>query len=578
MGTLMLLETLLGVINSLSANDNPNRIRRSSTASVPTGTPSAVATGVSASDEMQNDAPMAGSQPGDATQADPAYAQQQPAFTTSQPQTSDRQSPRTEQDLRNELDQVDLYDLSGEKAAAEALRRDDEFKQQQIDAKAEQTKEFFAEQDRKQQETVQAVQAQAEQRLEEARQKEFWDTKQADEMQAGMQSELRSLHEAARQEQLQWRAGFTEGVCRDDATATINNQIEDRVGAYRERLDDIGANPGDAAATAEQYKVKLQEESAGQIEQRTAELHQEHFPEYQGIKPAGPTGPGLGEIQMKGFGPFEAGPQGGYGLEGLVNKNADGGPWEQVTAPAPDKPFMRAEYDPRGDGTDAPEDWFKNPDELPKQNAPAGWFKDVDAPPADGKDVPDGWMKPIDPSLRERVSGAMDSAASATAEAMDKVKTTAGEAIDSARATAADAMDKAKVAASQAIDATRTATTEVMGAVKIASAEAMTTAKSQIADSIDGYKTAAVSVKNEAVEVASWVRDGAQDLHAAVIQRANDLHQDVQQSIANYNSRVEAVAQQMQPAPASAPTPDFSPTATPTPAPTPTPTPTQTLS
>jgi hypothetical protein len=591
-GTLMLLETLLGVINSRAANDNPNRAVY----------PPVVA------DQPAADDPMSGTQPSSETAPDPAYVQQQPGVAV-----AEQQAPRTEEDLRQQLDQVDLYDLSGEKAAAEALRRDDEFKQQQIDVKAEQTKEFFAEQDRKQQESLQEMQAQAAQRLEETRQKEFWDEKQSQEMRTGMESELRSLHEGARQEHLQWRADFTKGICRDDVAAVVNNQIEDRVGAYKDRLDDIGTNAVDAAETVEKYKVKLEDESKGQIEQQTAELHQEHFPEYQNIEPPTPDGPRLGEIPMKGFGPFEAGPQGGYGLEGLVNKDADFGPWEQASAPKPDKPFMRGEYDPRGDGTDAPEGWFKNVDELPKQDAPPGWFKNVDAPPADGKDVPDGFMKPIDPPLRDRISGAMDSAASATASAMDA----AGEAMVAAKTAAGEAVERAKVAASDAIDATRLAVSDTVEAVKIAGPEAVKNAtaqvKSQLADAIEGYKTTAASVIDEARDVAKVVvnsdtihgaleladhhmegmvvpgvphdlaeglgvpfdvakehgldalkpavklemekasafaqsvKEGAQDLQAAVIQRAKDLGQDIREATAKYTNRAEQVDQQMQP-------------------------------
>jgi hypothetical protein len=249
LGTLTLLETLLGVINSRRAASyqDPATQQRLPGSPPPIGadTPTPI-----------------GAQTDDASQPDPAYASQQPDISASQPQPTAPEAPRrTEAELRQELGQADLYDLSGEKAAAEAMRRDDEFKQQQIEAKAEQTKQFFAEQDRKQDETLKEVQAQTEQRLEETRQKEFWDAKQSQEMQAGMEAELRSLHEAARQEHTQFRAGFSEGVCRDDATAVINNQIEDRVGAYKERLDDIGTNPVDAAQTVDKYKVKLDGQS-----------------------------------------------------------------------------------------------------------------------------------------------------------------------------------------------------------------------------------------------------------------------------------------------------------------------------
>ena len=320
-----------------------------------------------------------------------------------------------------EREHQDLYDLSGEKAAAEALRREDAFKEQQIQEKAQQTKEFFAEQDRKQQETFQEMQKQADFQLQEKAQKEFWETKQAEETKAAMDKELQGLHESAQQEHQQWRAEFTQGICRDDAAAAVNAQIEARVGAYQERLNDLGTNAVDASATIEKYKGKLEGESSAEIDNRTAELHQQHFPEYQGIAT---NKPGLapGEIPSTGFGPFEAGPQGGYGLEELVNKKGDSGPWEVTSGPTPDKPFMRDMMDPRGDGTDAPPGWFKNVDELPKQDAPPGWFKNVDAPPADGKDIPEGWMKPIDPPIGEQLSSALSSAGSSAVGGIERLR------------------------------------------------------------------------------------------------------------------------------------------------------------
>jgi hypothetical protein len=254
-------------------------------------------------------------------------------------------APQTEDSLRQQLQQADLYDLSGEKAAAEALKRDDAFKQQQIDQKAEQTKEFFAGQDQKQQQILQDTQKQADLQLHEQQEKEFWDVKKSQEMQVGMNKELLGLHEAARQAHQEWRNDFTQGVCRDDVAALYDKDITDRVGQYKARLDDIGTNPVDKVETIEKYKVKLTDEVAPQVEQKTAELHQEHFPEFQsgqGPNPSGPGGPGepasspsghsSGNGHAEGHGepedvhaePKQSGP--GVG-------NPDGGP--QLNMPAP---------------------------------------------------------------------------------------------------------------------------------------------------------------------------------------------------------------------------------------------------
>jgi hypothetical protein len=526
---------------------------------------------------------------------------------------------------------TDLYDLSGEKAAAEALRREDAFKEQQIQEKAQQTKEFFAEQDRKQQEAFQELQRQKEAQLAEQAQKEFWDAKQAQETQAAMEKELQSLNQAAQQEQQQWRADFTQGVCRDDATAAVNAQIEARVGAYQERLSDLGTNAVDASATVETYKVKLENEATAEIDNRTAELHQQHFPEYQGI--ANKPGLAPGEIPSSGFGPFEAGPQGGYGLEELVNKKGDFGPWEATAGPTPDKPFMRPMMDPRGDGTDAPEGWFKNVDELPKQDAPPGWFKNVDAPPADGKDIPDGWMKPIDPPIGEQLSSAMNAAGSAAAAEVKDFAQFAKESVNPESIhLMAEHLDHVHEwgvvpglphdVAGQLGEQAETIIEHGVAGLKASVQMTMEQAK----EVAEGIKTSAQEMAKElkatAQEVGASIKSGAQelkenltissnetidkrvkadlakpeteqnkvlqevhkqDLDAMLRQREKDLGhtpEQIESKAAAFSAHVKAVDQQMQPTPAPTPTPTLAqtptPTETPTPAPNPTPAPTAT--
>jgi hypothetical protein len=269
-------------------------------------------------------------------------------------------APQTEDSLRQQLQQADLYDLSGEKAAAEALKRDDAFKQQQIDQKAEQTKEFFAQQDQKQQQTLQDVRQQAGQQLHEQQEKEFWDQKKSMEMQAGMNKELLGLHEAARQAHQEWRNDFTQGVCRDDVAALYNKDITDRVGQYKARLDDIGTNPVDKVQTIEKYKVKLTDEVAPQVEQETAEVHKEHFPEFQGGNAPGHGGPG----------------HGGHGHP----------PDDDDDEPEEGEEPEEEEMKPPGENK---EPFFKNIDEMRTES---------------GQDIPEGWMKPIDPPISEQIA------------------------------------------------------------------------------------------------------------------------------------------------------------------------------
>jgi hypothetical protein len=461
----------------------------------------------------------------------------------------------TEAILRAQRELAEL-DLSGEKAAAEALKREDAFKEQQLQEKAQQTKEFFAEQDKKQQESFQETQRQAEAQLAEKSQKEFWEAKQAQETQAAMDNELRGLNEAAKQEHQQFRAEFTQGICRDDAAAVVNGQIEERVGAYQERLSDLGSNAVDAAATLDSYKVKLESEASAEIESRTAELHQEHFPEYQGIAQ---NKPGLapGEIPSSGFGPFEGGPQGGYGLEELVNKKGDSGPWEATAGPTPDKPFMRPMMDPRGDGTDAPEGWFKNVDELPKQDAPPGWFKNVDAPPADGKDIPDGFMKPIDPPIGEQLSAAMTAgASSAAAHASDFATFAKNTALNpEAIHLAAETLDHIKEwavvpgiphdLAGQIGQQFELMKEQGVEGLKAGVQITIDQAKGLVHDVQEGAQNLAENVSAKAQDLGDKVTASAQELGEKVSAKAQDLGQRVTASAEELAEKVSAKAQDL---------------------------------
>ena len=286
MNTVTMLEMLLGALESRPRKNAPNQLMTNGPGA-PAGTAPAIPATVPSASSPSQQTPTASPL---SPQPDPLAQQSQLSANQPLPQPVPPAAP-TEANLRSQLDQVDLYDLSGEKAAAQALQREDAFKQQQIDEKAQQTKEFFAEQDRKQQETLHEVQKQADLQVQERSQKEFWDQKQSQEMQAGMDKELRGLHEAARQEHQKWRDDFTQGVCREDVTKQINKQIDDRTMAYHDRLNDIGTNPIDATETVSRYRVQLGNGAQGQIDQQTAALHKEHFSEQQPSGPGHPSDP-----------------------------------------------------------------------------------------------------------------------------------------------------------------------------------------------------------------------------------------------------------------------------------------------
>ncbi len=342
MSTLNALNTLIGIVNSRKNKLNPTGPMPSAAASSdPNQTnptlPVDPATSPTATSSANANPPSNPSPSDPDGSQNPAVAQPTDGPSPS-PMPAAQNGPQTEDSLRQQLQQSDVYDLSGEKAAAEALKRDEAFKQQSIEQKAQETKDFFAEQDRKQQETYQDIQKQAGQQLQEQQEKEFWDQKKSQEMQAGMDKELESLHQAAKQEHQEWRSDFTQGVCRDDVAALYNKDITERVGQYKERLDDLGTNPVDAVQTIDKYKVKLQDEAAPQIEQKTAELHQEQFPEYQDVAQKGPSGPVEGP--SKGFGPFEGTKPGDF-WPGPQSKPGDFWPGGGDKYPLPNEEFFK---------------------------------------------------------------------------------------------------------------------------------------------------------------------------------------------------------------------------------------------
>jgi hypothetical protein len=326
MSTVTILQTLLGIINSRKNKFNPTGPVSAAASSDPTQTSVALPVNPAVDPLNPANVPLSPSPDGSNNPGLLHGGVPQPS-----PYTSPQSGPQTEDGLRQQLQQADLYDLSGEKAAAEALKRDDAFKQQQIDQKAEQTKEFFAQQDQKQQQTLQEVKQQADQQQHEQQEKEFWDQKKSMEMQAGMNKELLGLHEAARQTHQEWRNDFTQGICRDDVAALYNKDITDRVGQYKARLDDMGTNPVDAVQTIDKYKVKLTNEVAPQVDQKTAELHQEHFPEFRGGPEQSPN---------KGFGPFE-GTKPGEFWPGPQSKPGDFWPGGGDKYPLPNDDFFK---------------------------------------------------------------------------------------------------------------------------------------------------------------------------------------------------------------------------------------------
>lgn len=431
MDTVSMLETLLGVINSRATktppglNDPKLNSQNTQPSSAPAGPTANTSTPAGPGQNTPGTTAWQQPNPLDPLSGAP---QQQPSVPQPQPQ----QNPQTEESLRQQLNQADIYDLSGEKAAAEALKRDDAFKQQQMEEKAQQTKDFFAQQDQKQQETYQEIQKQADQQLQEKAQKEFWDQKQQTEMQAGMDKEMQSLHQAALQEHQEWRNDFTQGICRDDVAALYNKDIADRTEAYKARLDDLGTNSTVASETIAKYQVKLQDEVAPEIEQKADQLHQEHFPESD--KPAwtpetmnhgpdshGPehrpehpeedeheeaessskvrkTGPGIsdpsGGIKEDmpvpgGRESIRSGPRPGDGGSG--SGGSDGG-GSSNTGTSPKEPGV----DEAADASAYAALKFREKMDAQAEGASVG----------PKKDIPDGWMKSIDPPISQQAKEA----------------------------------------------------------------------------------------------------------------------------------------------------------------------------
>jgi myosin heavy subunit len=108
---------------------------------------------------------------------------------------------------------------------------------------------------------------------------------------AKVNQDLTALNESARQEHAKWREGKADALCKDEATAQVNNKIDQRVGEYKNRIEEMGSKFMDGNAMAEKYKVQLEEKKPEQVEQKAAELKQENF---KSIDPPSVAAPSVG--------------------------------------------------------------------------------------------------------------------------------------------------------------------------------------------------------------------------------------------------------------------------------------------
>jgi hypothetical protein len=379
--------------------------------------------------------------------------------------------PKTEEELRELLRKVDRYDLSGEKAGAEALKKEEAFKQQAIEKKAEETKAFFREQDAKQMEALKELHQQATMQLQEQAQKEFWEQKQQQETQAGMEKELKSLHEAAAQAHQQFRAGFTQGICRDDVAAIYDKDIQTSADAYKTRLDDLGTNKVDAEAKIQKYTEQLQDDAAPKIEAQTAALHEQLFPEYKGVAIAKPGAP---EVNPNpGFGPFEGAKPGDF---------------------VP--------------GGEAPRGTFW-PGEVGAPNANQPFFRNADATTAALEANTDAWTKPIDPSVSQQGLATLAALGSAADQRLGELQEVASQKLDAAgqaakqfAAKAGEQFDAAAKAAGEKLEAMQKATAEKLEAVQKVAGEKLDAAREAIGEKMSAAKDAIAERVEQGAESA----------------------------------------------------------------------------
>jgi len=288
------------------------------------------------------DQPVAGAAPAnDSDVMDPAGASpiddeeipgSEPETADEEPELPEYEQPdfykeRMEQEAKaqEELDRIDEFDLTGEKRAAEALEREDALKQESIEAKADQDKEFFAEQDEKQKEFFKEQDAESERQLQEDQTQEFWDGKKAEEVEANLDKEVQAIDAEAAQAQ-------ERGTLDENTAAELNNELNDAVGEHESELEEIAAP--EAKPADSEWMIKNGKPDG-------------FWPEGSSGKPSDmwPAGTEVNEINQK--------------EEFFKNVDAPGPTWLD------------------GPPKDTSEDFFRNVDYIRNPNLPPGWMKEV---------------------------------------------------------------------------------------------------------------------------------------------------------------------------------------------------------
>ena len=172
---------------------------------------------------------------------------------------------------------LDPHDLSKEQVAAKNLKDSDDFKKMEFDQKAEKMNRLFQQQDKARDNDWDRWTAMAQNDLNKSDAAGHGSPQGNEQDRQQLLSDINTARGAEGQNVQEFRSGFVNGMCKEEATAQVDKKIAEHVGDYKKRIDDMGSKFMDGDAMAEKFKARLEEKKPQQIEQRSGELKQENF-------------------------------------------------------------------------------------------------------------------------------------------------------------------------------------------------------------------------------------------------------------------------------------------------------------
>ncbi len=172
---------------------------------------------------------------------------------------------------------LEPHDLSGEQRAAEKLKDSYGFDAKPFDEKAARMNELFAEQDQSRHDHREYRSQKAEADFAAIHDENNTSQVGYDQDRKQLMSDIQGARQAEDEKVQEWRSGFVNGMCKEEADKQITQDNKDAMKRYDQRLEDLGkeAHP----ALRENAKNMLEANAPEKIEQRTTELQEKHFPE-----------------------------------------------------------------------------------------------------------------------------------------------------------------------------------------------------------------------------------------------------------------------------------------------------------